>query len=421
MSAPAERDPIARSAGRRGAWSAGALAVVALLGFADRPLLGALVAGVRADLWLDDVQLGALAATFAVAQALALGALPRVASRLGRVRALPAGLTLLGGATLLGAAAPFFGALVAARFAAGAAQAAPTRLAPPLLADLQLGRRAGRAAALAAAALPAGTALGYALGGLLAPSLGWRGALASFGGLALLLALGVARLREPLAGPLPSLTPPPSPVTPATTRLAGAPHALALVGQLALAFALGALLFWAPAFLHRARGVPPSVGALELAAIAVMAGLATPVAARLLAAGWWRRGAAPEAWAATAAGVVAAVLGWAAILYPGPEVYLAALTLAATVLFAALAPAAGAVARAAGQDAGARGAGLLAAGALVAGDVAGPVAVGALSELSNLYWAFLAVPLAALAAAVAFAAAAYAGSRRYTSASRPSA
>jgi len=419
VSAPAEPDPNARAAGRRWAWAAGALAGATLLGAADRPLLGALVGGIRADLWIDDVQLGSLAAAFALAQALALGAMPRLAARLGRVRVLPRGLALLGSATLLAAAAPFFAALLAARAAAGAAQAAPAALARPLLEDVELGRRRGRAAALAAAALPAGAALGYALAGAIGPWLGWRGALAAAGGLVLLLALGVLRLREPLpaAGALPPLA---GPLPDAAGRppVAGGVHALALCGHLLLAFALAGILFWAPAFLERARGVPPAVAAFQLAAIAVMAGLGAPVAARLLAAWPGRRLGAPEPWAAAIACLASAALAWTAIVYPGPEVYLAALTLALLLLFAALAPAAAAIARARGPVRPA--AALAASCALVAGDAAAPVAVGVLSELWNLYWAFLAVPLAALAAALAFAAAGYAGRSRYRSASRPS-
>jgi uncharacterized membrane protein len=185
--------------------------------------------------------------------------------------------------------------------------------------------------------------------------------------------------------------------------------ALALAGHALLAFALGALAFWAPAFLERARGLPPGVAASQLAAIAVMAALGAPLAARALCAAAARVGAAPFRWAPAGACLLAGALAWAAVVSPTPAIYLPALALALLVLLAARPAGAAAATPALAPLAGVAAAGLA------------PLAVGALSELTNLYWAFLAVPAAALLAGAAFAAAAYAGSSRYTSASRPSA
>jgi len=399
--------------------AAGALALAIVLGRADAPLLGALAGGIRADLWVTDVQLGALAAALALARAAALPASTRLAVRLGPARLASAGLAAAGGAALLAAAAPGFALLLLACLALGAGRAAPGALAAALAAPARAAGRSGRSAALAAAALPSGAALGYGLAAL-APWLGWRAPIA----LSAALALGAAaalRLLRGRAGAAarpgaPAEAPPPAAFVPIALAPAGPGgpgpgRSLALAGEALLAFALGALVFWAPAFLERARGVPPGVAASQLAAIAVMAALAAPAAGRLV--GLLPARLAPAAWAgregaAAAACLLGAALAWSAVVAPSPAIYLPALALTVPVLLAARravdGPARPGPRPATPSYRGGRRAALLAGGLA-------PAALGGLSELTSLYWSFLAVPAAALLAGAALAAAAYARGR----------
>src|SRR5207244_4493176 len=148
------------------------------------------------------------------------------------------------------------------RAVVGVGEAAYGTSSPALLADYFPRERRGRVFAIFFAAIPIGSALGYVVGGLADRYFGWRPAFFVAGVPGLLLAALALRLHEPPRG-----AQEPDVVAPAWAgRSAGAAtraayaallrnrtYVLTVLGYAAYTFAIGALAFWTPSFLERAR------------------------------------------------------------------------------------------------------------------------------------------------------------------------
>jgi MFS family permease len=211
MPAPADTASPARRAARL---ALGVLVAVYFLNFLDRQILSILAERIRADLHVDDADLGFLYGTaFAVFYAVCGIPLARLADATDRRRLMAGCLVLWSLATCASAFAQGFAGLAVARVLVGIGEAGAAPAAYSLLADWF--PRARRATALAVynSGIYLGIGAALLLGGLVVqrwdgafaggPPLGLRGWQAAFliAGLpGLLLAAAVLALREPQRG-----------------------------------------------------------------------------------------------------------------------------------------------------------------------------------------------------------------------------
>lgn len=121
----------------RAAWLALALLTAAnVLNYLDRQIVSILGQSIKADLQLDDAQLGFLLGTaFAIFYSVVGIAMGGIADRLTRKKVMASGLALWSGMTALGAAATGFVSLSIARVGVGIGEAAAVPCAQSLVAD----------------------------------------------------------------------------------------------------------------------------------------------------------------------------------------------------------------------------------------------------------------------------------------------
>jgi predicted MFS family arabinose efflux permease len=364
--------------------------------FASRAVAGAVVEGLRAELWLTDQALGTLVAVFAAAFAVALLASARLSARLAARPLLGAGAALCGAGTAAGAWAGGFWALVAARLVAGAGAGLAAGVAAGLLAAGPAPRRPLRLRLLTIAC--AGLALGLAAGGLPGAWPAWREAFVATGGALLVLGL-LCGLAGATAGPAaaPQAAPSRGWLALPVRRLAAPSGWLAALGALLGTAGASALVFWLPAFLERTRGVPRTIAGLELGGAVLVAGLSS----RALAPP--APGAGAPRWTAAGGAVAAGLATAGALWHSSPLVYLPCLLLAflATLLSARAALAW--LASAPGAPATPVALALLAG----VGEPPGAFGVGALADRIGFGRALLALPAALLAAGLLLATAAW--------------
>jgi len=395
-----------------------ALAVVAaagLLGALDRTALAAVVESLRAELWLTDARLGALAAVTVLASLLATPALERLAARRPLSRLLALGVAVSSAATILSAAARGPLTLLAARMVAGLGRSADTTVAPALARDALARPGAGGARRWSPlAAIVAGAALGYVLGGAVSRALGWRAALVAAGVPGLLVAAACLRLRAPAPAPAGRTPVPAAGALAEAARDLRADRArlLAVLGRIAATFAAAGMAFWTPAFLERTRGVPRVVAAIQCGVIVLMAALSGTFAGGLAVDRLRPRLRQADLWVAGVAALAAAPLALVAFVAWRPGVYLVALVLALLLVFAAARPASAAIAAAIPPAERAGAAALAALAARLLAEAPAPALVGLVSDRTSLGRALaVIVPAALLLAGAAWTSAAWRGER----------
>jgi predicted MFS family arabinose efflux permease len=381
--------------------AAGLLALVPVVAALDRGVLAALVEGMRADLWLTDLQLGLVATVFALAAAVA----PLAASRRGvpaRGRLLAAGLASSSLALLVAATAPRALVLLAACAAAGAgASLFPARDAERGASSRRLGL---------ATSVPIAVAVGLALSAAIGARFGWRAALAT-AALPGIAAAALSLRRARAAGDRLPAASGAGELAEASHLLRSRPLALSLAGLVACAFGASALAFWTPAFLERVRGVPRGLAGLEFAVIVLMTGLAGPTLAGAVTAALRPRVRRPEAWTSAGATLAAAALALAMLFAARPPLYLVALVGVLLLVSAAFGPAVAEVLAAAPPPARGAALALAVVAARLAGDAPAAAIVGLVSHVTSLWWGMLAVPAALLAGGVALGLAAWRAER----------
>lgn len=301
---------------RAARWALGVLTLINLFNYLDRYVPAALVESLRrSELHVSDTQSGLLMSGFIVVYMLTSPLFGVLGDRGRRPRIVAAGIALWSLATGLAGLARSFAGLLVARSAVGVGEAAYVTISPAMLADSFPRAERGRVFAVFNAATPIGAAAGYILGGLVEHHFGWRAAFFVAGFPGLLLAVLMWRLHDPPRGateegaipPTPPTSPtsqaPPAPAQAAAADAAsdatdapasGAPPAagpghlaavyaelarnrpfvLIVMGYAAYTFALGALAYWMPAFLERARGMPASQATVQFGIIVVATGFA---------------------------------------------------------------------------------------------------------------------------------------------------
>ncbi|MGC1271492.1 MAG: MFS transporter [Croceibacterium sp.] len=198
-----------------GSWYAlGVLTLVYLVNFVDRQILSILANDIKADLGLDDAQLGFLYGTaFAIFYALFGIPLGRLADSWNRTRLLALGLTLWSAMTALSGLARSFAGLAVARVGVGVGEATASPCAYSLISDLFPRHRRATALSIYSAGLFFGSGLSLVVGAAIVQAwnrawpqgaplglAGWQAAFLAVGLPGLLLALWVLTLREPVRG-----------------------------------------------------------------------------------------------------------------------------------------------------------------------------------------------------------------------------
>ncbi len=195
-------------------YALGVLFVVYLVNFVDRQILSILANDIRADLGINDAQLGFLYGTaFAIFYALFGIPLGRLADGWHRLRLLSMGLTLWSCMTVLSGAARNFTMLTMARIGVGVGEASANPCAYSLIADWFPRRLRATALSIYASGLFVGSGLSLLLGGAIVEGwnsswpdggpmglAGWQAAFVIVGLPGLLLALWVLTLKEPVRG-----------------------------------------------------------------------------------------------------------------------------------------------------------------------------------------------------------------------------
>ncbi len=202
-------------------YALGVLALVYVFNFVDRQILSILANDIKADLGLDDAQLGFLYGTaFAIFYALFGIPLGRLADSWSRTRLLAAGLALWSLMTVLSGFARNGSALAGARVGVGIGEATANPCAYSLIADWFPQRLRATALAIYSSGLFVGSGLSLLVGGMIVQGwnaawpdggplglAGWQAAFIAVGAPGLLLALWVLSLREPARGALDGTAP----------------------------------------------------------------------------------------------------------------------------------------------------------------------------------------------------------------------
>src|SRR5947208_2315349 len=243
------------------------LTLINLFNYLDRWIVAALAESMKhSELRLSDGQLGSLMTGFLIVYMLAAPLFGSLGDRRSRPRLLALGVGIWSIATALAGLAQNYVGLFAARAMVGVGEAAYGTISPGLLADYFPRDKRCRVFAVFFAAIPVGSALGYIVGGLVDRYFGWRQAFFVAGIPGLILAALALRLYDPPRGAQ-------DPDAPAAARsrtmglgtaaraayallLRNRPYVLTVLGYAAYTFAIGALAFWTPSFLERARGIP---------------------------------------------------------------------------------------------------------------------------------------------------------------------
>jgi MFS family permease len=202
----------------------GVLVVVYVFNFLDRQILSILAERIKADLGLEDAQIGFLYGTaFAVFYAVFGIPLGRLADAWDRRKLIALGLSFWSVMTAVSGLSRSFVELAAARVGVGIGEASATPAAFSLLSDYFPATRRATVLAIYSSGIYIGAGIGLGIGGLVvqswdatygaAPPFGLRGWQVAFfvvGLPGLLLALVVASLREPLRGQVDGIFAPPS-------------------------------------------------------------------------------------------------------------------------------------------------------------------------------------------------------------------
>lgn len=225
---PVQADDAAPSAATHAtpyAWyGLGILFLVYVLNFIDRQIITILAPDIKADLGLDDADIGFLYGTaFAVFYALFGIPLGRLADSWNRVRLLTAGLAVWSAMTALSGFARNGTMLGVARMGVGVGEATASPAAYSLISDMFPKRMRGTALAIYSAGLYFGGGVSLMIGGYVVAGwnnaypgggplglVGWQAAFMAVGLPGLLLAIWVATLREPVRGLVDGLPTPPT-------------------------------------------------------------------------------------------------------------------------------------------------------------------------------------------------------------------
>src|SRR5216117_2660819 len=389
------------------------LTLINLFNYLDRWIVAALAESMKhSELQLSDTQLGALMTGFLIVYTLTAPVFGTLGDTRSRNRLLSLGVAIWSFATALAGLARSYAGLFAARAAVGIGEAAYGTISPGLLADYFPRDKRGRVFAVFFAAIPVGSALGYIVGGLVDRYFGWRQAFFVAGIPGLILAALALRLHDPPRGSHDALeTHAPARRNAYRTLLRNRPYVLTVLGYAAYTFAIGALAFWTPSFLERARGIPKAQATVQFGAIVVVTGFLGTYGGGWLGDRLLRRSQDAYLWVSGVATLAAAPLTLAALAAPAPPVYWTAMVAAELLLFASTGPINSTIVNVVSPHMRATAVAVSIFTIHVLGDVPSPSLVGAISDARSLGEAMLIIPVAVLVGGIIWSYAAWRAGR----------
>src|SRR5438445_10864669 len=396
------------------------LTLINLFNYLDRWIVAALAESMKhSELRLSDTQLGALMTGFLIVYTLTAPLFGLLGDTRSRNRLLAVGVAIWSLATALSGLARSYAGLFAARAAVGIGEAAYGTISPTLLADYFPRQQRGRVFAIFFAAIPIGSALGYIVGGLVDRYFGWRQAFFVAGIPGLILAALALRLYDPPRGSQDVLEEHASGGRNAyRTLVSNRPYVLPVPGYAAYTFAIGALAFWTPSFLERARGIPKAHATVRFGAIVVVTGFVGTYTGGWLGDRLLRRSRQAYLWLSGVVTLVAAPLTLVALAASAPPVYWTAIVAAELLLFASTGPVNSTIVNVVSPHVRATAVALSIFTIHILGDVPSPSLVGAISDARSLGEAMLIIPVAVLVGGMIWSYAAWQGGRDIAAASR---
>jgi MFS family permease len=419
----ADQPPVGGSLFARSGAALAVLTVINLVNYLDRYLVAALTESIKhSELHPSDTQLGLLMTGFLVVYMLVAPVFGALGDTRSRPRVLGVGVAIWSVATAASGLARSYGALFAARAVVGIGEAAYGTISPALLADSFPRARRGRVFSIFFAAIPVGAALGYVVGGLMDRYFGWRYAFFVAGVPGLVLAALAMRLYDPPRGAQDGE---------GTVRvglggqaarggvraayavlLRNRPYVLTVLGYAAYTFAIGALAFWTPSFLERARGIPKAQATVQFGAIVVATGFLGTYGGGWLGDRVLRVSKQAYLWVSGLVTLAAAPLTLLALAATTPAVYWTAIVAAELCLFASTGPINSAIVNLVSPHMRATAVALSIFAIHVLGDVPSPSLVGAISDARSLDQAVLIIPVAVFVGGAIWTYAAWRGGRR---------
>lgn len=421
----ADEPPVGGSLLARGGAALAVLTVINLVNYLDRYLVAALTESIKhSELHPSDTQLGLLMTGFLVVYMLVAPVFGALGDTRSRPRLLGVGVAIWSVATAASGLARSYAALFAARAVVGIGEAAYGTISPALLADSFPRSRRGRVFAIFFAAMPVGAALGYVVGGLIDRYFGWRYAFFVAGVPGLVLAALAMRLYDPPRGAQDAAdgrvigatggerAPPGRTARGAyAALLRNRPYVLTVLGYAAYTFAIGALAFWTPAFLERARGIPKAQATVQFGAIVVATGFLGTYGGGWLGDRVLRISKQAYLWVSGLVTLAAAPLTLVALAATTPAVYWTAIVAAELCLFASTGPINSAIVNLVSPHMRATAVALSIFTIHVFGDVPSPSLVGAISDARSLDQAVLIIPVAVVVGGAIWTYAAWRGGR----------
>src|SRR2546430_2371458 len=225
------------------------------------------------------------------------------------------------------------------------------------------------------------------------------------------LAARALRLQAPRRGGRAPDAAAPVPPPVSAARPGNRPYLLTVLGYAAYTFAIGALAFWTPSFLERARGIPKAQATVQFGAIVVVTGFIGTYAGGWIGDYFLRASRQAYLWVSGVVTLVAAPLTFVALAAPQAAVYWAAIVAAELCLFASTGPINSAIVNVVSPHMRATAVALSIFTIHLLGDVPSPSLVGALSDARSLGDAVLIIPLAVLAGGLIWTYAAWRGGR----------
>jgi len=281
---------MSNAASRTGARvSLGLLLALNLFNFIDRYVLAAVEPSVRATffspndpnaMWWS----GTLSTAFVVSYMLSAPALGWLADRYSRWMIIGVAAIIWSIATAASGLAATFAALFIARIIVGIGEGAYGPAAPPIISDLFPAKSRSTMLAIFFAAVPTGAAFGYILGGLINLHIGWRSAFYIVSGPGLLLGLICFIRKDPRVETSSTNRERPSLrnyLRTVMVLIKRPSYGFNVAAQTAMAFALGGLAYWMPAYLQSRQ--QPASATVILGSIIAVAGLTSTLAGGFLA------------------------------------------------------------------------------------------------------------------------------------------
>jgi MFS family permease len=316
------------------------LTLLNLLNYVDRYIFAALIPYIKQDTGYDDAQLGWVGSAFTIIYTVCSPLFGYLGDRYRRGRLVSFGIVIWSLATAGAGIAANFWQLLVSRSAVGVGEANYATIAPGLLSDFFIKSRRGIVMSIFFAAIPVGTAIGYLSGGYLgAPErLGWRNTLFLVGLPGLLTAFAAWFMREPVRGAMDDDVAEENAAPLGwweshRVLLSNGGYVFACLGYAASTFALGALVFWAPEWMNKDKGLSPEAANNILALCAVGGGFLGTMLGGVIGDWLGKRIKGAYFWVCAASCLLAAPFTLASIIAQERTAFTMCIFLAMTLVF----------------------------------------------------------------------------------------